>query len=210
MFVLAVQDQQTFPMKFALLAIALFGLSPLLTLENQWELKKDKDGIRVFTKKIQGSPMRAFRGEMELTANLDIIESLFKDVVRFTEWSPGAKKVEPLKEEVNSRTFYLQTEAPWPVTDRDGIYQFTFQREAGKLTINATCLPEYLPPRKKHVRVPKSEGFWQFEEKADGLIHIIYENHSEPGGSIPGWLANSAVVNLPFESLQNLRQMVQK
>lgn len=210
MFVLAVQDQQTFPMKFALLTVALLGLSPLLPLENQWELKKDKDGIQVFTRKIEGSPMRAFRGEMDLATSLDKIESLFKDVVRFTEWSPGAKKVEPLEEGSNSRTFYLQTEAPWPVTDRDGIYQFNFVRAAGKLTITAKCLPEYLPPRKKHVRVPKSDGYWQFEEQAGGLIHIVYENHSEPGGSIPGWLANSAVVNLPFESLQNLRQMVQK
>lgn len=197
-------------MKFALLTIALLGLSPLLTLESQWELKKDKDGIRVFIKKIPDSPMNAFRGEMELTASLDDIERLFKDVVRFTEWSPGAKKVEPLEEETNSRTFYLQTEAPWPVTDRDGIYHFSFKREEGKLRINATCLPEYLPKRKNHVRVPKSEGFWQFEEKGDGLIHIVYENHSEPGGSIPGWLANSTVVKLPFESLQNLRQMIQK
>lgn len=197
-------------MKFALLAVALVGLSPILTFEDQWELKKEKDGIRVFTRKVEDSPMRAFRGEMDLAANLDKIESLFKNVARFTEWAPGAKKVESLKEEKNSRTFYLQTEAPWPVTDRDGIYQFTFQREAGKLTIKATCHPEYLPARKKHVRVPKSEGYWQFEEKADGIIHVIYENHSEPGGSIPGWLANSTVVNLPFESLQNLRQMIQK
>ena len=197
-------------MKFALLAVALIGLSPLLNVENQWELKKDKNGIRVFIKKVPDSPMNAFRGEMDFNATLDDIENLFKDVGRFTEWSPGAKKVEPLEQEANTRTFYLQTEAPWPVTDRDGIYHFTFAREAGKLTITATCLPEYLPPRKNHVRVPKSEGYWQFEEQSNGRIHVVYENHSEPGGSIPGWLANSAVVKLPFESLQNLREMIQK
>jgi len=195
-------------MKILWLCFSALLLFPPVEVQD-WELRKEKDGIRVFIKKIPDSPMNAFRGEMELVSTLDKIESLFKDVARFTEWSPGAKKVEPLKEEANTRTFYLQTEAPWPVTDRDGIYRFVFQKEAGKLKISATCLPDYLPPRKNHIRVPKSEGYWQFEEQADGLLRVIYENHSEPGGSIPGWLANSTVVNLPYQSLKNLRQMIQ-
>lgn len=196
-------------MRFALLAIAILGCSLILPPDENWELKKDKEGIQVFIKKIPDSPMHAFRGITELTASLDQIEALFKDVEGFPEWAPNAKKVEPLEKAANSRTFYLQTDAPWPVTDRDGIYQYNFKKEPGKLKIVATCLPDYLPPRKNHIRVPKSDGYWQFEEKAGGNIRIIYENHSEPGGSIPGWLANSAVVNLPFESLQNLRQMLQ-
>lgn len=188
----------------------VFPLFLLLGFSDEgWELKKEKDGIQVFIKKIPDSPMHAFRGETELAASLDQVERLFKDVNRFTEWSPNAKKVEPLAEKVNSRTFYLQTDAPWPVSDRDGIYRFIFEREAEKLKITSTCLPDYLPPRKNHIRVPKSEGYWQFETRANGILHIIYENHSDPGGSIPGWLANSAVVSLPFESLQNLRQMLQ-
>lgn len=196
-------------MRFALLAMAFLGLSFISPADNAWELKKDKDGIQVFIKKIPDSPMHAFRGKMELSASLDQVEQLFKDVNRFTEWSPNAKKVEPLEEGANSRTFYLQTDAPWPVTDRDGIYQFEFRKEPGKLKIVSTCLPDYLPLRKNHIRVPKSEGYWQFEQQKEGTLHIVYENHSEPGGSIPGWLANSAVVNLPFESLQNLRQMLE-
>ena len=173
-----------------------------------WELKKDKEGIQVFTRKVPNSPMRAFRGEMLLETNLEAIEELFKDVDRFPEWSPGAKYVESLEQSANMRLFYLQTDAPWPVTDRDGIYQFTFSRTENELLIEAQCFPDRLPVRKDHVRVPKSEGYWRFTRLPEDRIKVVYENHSEPGGSIPGWLANSTVVNLPFQSLTNLRQML--
>lgn len=196
-------------MKFAWLSIVFVGLFWTGHPPAEWELKKNKEGIQIFIKKIPNSPLHAFKGKMELAASLDEIQALFEDVERFTEWSPGAKFVEPLESKAGMRIFYLQTNAPWPVTDRDGIYQFEFVKSAKQLTINSTCLPDYLPVKKDHVRVPKSEGSWQFTVQEKGKLQVIYENHSEPGGSIPGWLANSTVVNLPFQSLKNLRQMVQ-
>lgn len=195
-------------MKLMFLSLLFITLSGLLPKEPQWELKKDKEGIQIFTRKISDATMRAFRGETEVIGSLDSIAALFKDVSRYTEWVPGAKLAEVLASTPGSRIFYLQTDAPWPVTDRDGVYQFTFKSSSKSLTILATCLPDYIPIKQDHVRVPKSEGFWQFTAKENGKIKVVYENHSEPGGSIPGWLANATVVNLPFESLKNLKEML--
>ncbi len=196
-------------MKFTWLSIVFVSLLWTGHPPLDWELKKNKEGIQVFIKKIPGSPLHAFKGTMELASNLDDIQALFEDIEGYTEWSPNAKFVKPLEKAGNKRIFYLQTNAPWPVTDRDGIYQFEFTKTAQQLTIRSTCLPDYLPVKKDHIRVPKSEGSWQFTVQEQGKLQVIYQNHSDPGGSIPGWLANSAVVNLPFESLKNLRQMVQ-
>ncbi|MEZ5042239.1 MAG: START domain-containing protein [Saprospiraceae bacterium] len=195
-------------MKVVFLCVLLIILSGFSSKEVEWELKKDKDGIQVYTRKISDATMRAFRGETEVTGSLESIAALFKDVSRYTEWVPGAKLAEVLASSPNSQIFYLQTDAPWPVTDRDGVYQFTFKSSSKSLTILATCLPDYIPIRQDHVRIPKSEGFWEFTAKENGKIKVVYENHSEPGGSIPGWLANATVVNLPFESLKNLKEML--
>jgi hypothetical protein len=37
-----------------------------------------------------------------------------------------------------------------------------------------------------------------------GTIYIIYEVEVDPGGSIPGWIANMFVAKGPFETFGNL------
>ena len=39
---------------------------------------------------------------------------------------------------------------------------------------------------------------------------MTYEVHTEPGGSVPSWLANSFVVDAPLQTLQGLRAKVEK
>ena len=55
----------------------------------------------------------------------------------------------------------------------------------------------------------KVEGFWSLTPR-EGEIEVIYEVHSEPGGSVPAWLANSFVVDAPFNTLQGLRQLAEQ
>ena len=36
-------------------------------------------------------------------------------------------------------------------------------------------------------------------------MEVTYEVHTEPGGSVPSWLANSFVVDAPLQTLRGLR-----
>jgi hypothetical protein len=40
-------------------------------------------------------------------------------------------------------------------------------------------------------------------------VLVAYQIHADPGGSIPGWLANATVVDTPFKTLKNLRSTIQ-
>jgi hypothetical protein len=67
---------------------------------------------------------------------------------------------------------------------------------------------EYLPLQQGFVRVSRVKGFWQLKPY-EGGVEVVYQVHSDPGGSVPAWLANSFVVDAPFNTLINLRKLAE-
>jgi hypothetical protein len=39
---------------------------------------------------------------------------------------------------------------------------------------------------------------------------VVFRLHIEPAGEIPSWLANIAVIDTPYHTLNNLKEMVKK
>lgn len=181
--------------------------------QEEWVLKKDKENIQVYVKKVEGFNMKAYKGVTELETSLNSLVALLMDVPGFMNWMPKAKEVKVLKKKGEAEIiYYVLTEAPWPVNDRDGIYTFKAQRdlETGGVLIQTGCHPEDIPERAGVVRIKYSKGFWKLIPLNNGRIRVIYQNHSEPGGNIPAWLTNSSVVEVPFSTLQKIKEQIQQ
>ena len=71
-------------------------------------------------------------------------------------------------------------------------------------------MADYLPEEEGYVRVAKVEGLWKLTPKGPGQTEITYQVQTEPGGSVPSWLANSFVVDAPFNTLKGLRERAEK
>ena len=54
------------------------------------------------------------------------------------------------------------------------------------------------------------EGRWTMTPKADGMVEVVYEAHTDPGGSVPSWLSNKFVVEAPFNTLKGMREKAQQ
>ena len=63
-----------------------------------------------------------------------------------------------------------------------------------------------LEPKKNDdlIRITKADGYWSFVPKDQGVV-VTYQMHADPGGSIPKWLVNRAVVDTPYDTLNQLR-----
>ena len=106
---------------------------------------------------------------------------------------------------------YSRFSPPWPVAPRDSVLQITTSLAAdGTLTRRIQALPEYLPVVDGWVRVSRVDSYWTLRPRADGLVEVLYQAHTEPGGSVPSWLANSFVVDAPFETLRAYRALAQE
>ena len=69
-------------------------------------------------------------------------------------------------------------------------------------------LPDELPLKKGMVRVQAINSVWRFTPLADGQTEIYFQQHSDPGGSIPALLVNRLVKDIPFNTLKNFRQFI--
>jgi len=186
----------------------------LLTLANigisqDWELRKNEDGIKVYTKPTKGDGFDSFRAEMDVNLSVAQIENFLRHMDKYPDAFPDTKELRILARPNDSTQIqYTLTDAPWPVSDRDGIYELIFikDKKTGNLKTVARALPEYLLRKEDIVRIEKSNTFWIVEKIGPNKCRLEYIVHADPGGNIPEWLANSAAVDVPFNTFKNIKK----
>ncbi|HGY9625014.1 START domain-containing protein [Pseudomonas juntendi] len=184
-------------------------LSPAAWAEN-WQVAKDEDGIKVSLSEVPGSKYKAYQGVTVVKAPLAKVKALQEDVAGACKWIHECKTQKLLKQEGDQSWTYTQFNTPWPVTPRDSILHVTTTQQAdGSLTRTLEGQPKYLPEEKGFVRVAQVQGFWKLVPKGDST-EVTYQVHTEPGGSVPSWLANKFVVDAPFNTLKGLRTLAEK
>lgn len=189
--------------------IALLTLLP--TAEEEWSLKKDQDGIKVYTRSVEGSAIDEFKAVTILTdAKLIDVLDVVTNVSGFVDLFPNCTEATVLEKQDRYNTVhYIETDVPFPVSDRDGIYEQRTHLDPGgaSATVTIRALPERLPENKKLVRITHASGTWKLTQ-AGSNVNVAYQFHGEPGGAVPAWMANSFIVDSPFGTLQNLRKIL--
>ncbi|QGA51263.1 MULTISPECIES: START domain-containing protein [Pseudomonas] len=193
----------------------LCGLTVLLATATaqaeDWQVAKEKDGIKVSLSEVAGSKYKAYRGVTVMKTTMAKLRALQEDVPGACAWIHECKSQKLLKHEGNQSWTYTQFNTPWPVTSRDSVLEVTTEEGAdGSLTRKLKGVPKYLPEEKGFVRVTQVDGFWKFTPKGADQVEVIYQVHTEPGGDVPSWLANKFVVDAPFNTLKALRERAEK
>lgn len=192
--------------------LTLFALHP--AVDSGWNLKKDKSGIEIYTRTVEGSSFNEFKG-VTIIKNTTLHEVLdvILDVKNYGNLYPDCLNPRILKQE--GKWFdihYIQTKGPFPVKDRDSVFEqkTVVDKEGKHALISIIPLPDYIPEKKEMVRVRKGSGYWELEEDLNGDVKVVYQFHGDPGGDIPSWLANAFVVTHPYKVLTNLTNRVKK
>ncbi|WP_339082992.1 START domain-containing protein [Pseudomonas sp. TMP9] len=193
---------------------ALLGMAAVLLINSaqaaQWRLVKDEAGIQVYLQAIPGSSFQAFRGVTRMHVDMPRLLALQNDVNAACAWIHACSEQKLLKHQGDLSWAYSRFRTPWPVRSRDSIVQVKTVRDAdGSITRTLRGVADYLPRQPGLVRVSKVEGFWTFTPRGDE-IEVVYQVHSDPGGNVPAWLANTFVVDAPFNTLLGLRELAEQ
>jgi hypothetical protein len=178
----------------------------------EWELKKESDGIKVYTRVVKGSPIQEFRGEVVAKSNLSTILSVIDNIPDYPKWMYKCSYAERLKKISESSGYaYSVLEQSWPVTDRDActFYYVTQDSNTKVVTIFIKGVSNYIPEKPDKVRMPSIKGSWQLIPVSKGVTKIVYQIHSEAGGEVPAALVNMFVTNTPYYNLLNLKKIVE-
>jgi hypothetical protein len=177
--------------------------------ESEWKLKKEKDGIEVYTRSVEGSSFAEFRGITTIeNSSLEEVLTVIFDVKNYDNLFPDCMNPKVLKQEGKYYNIhYIQVKAPWPVKNRDSVYEekAVIDKNGRHAVVLLKPLPDTIAEVKDFVRIREGSGFWELEEDESKNVKVTYQFHGEPGGEIPAWLANSFVVTQPFETLVNLK-----
>ncbi|MDR6961666.1 hypothetical protein J2W43_005680 [Pseudomonas brassicacearum] len=176
-----------------------------------WQVVKEQDGIKVSLSEVAGSKYKAYQGVTVMKTTMPKLRALQEDVSGACAWIHECKSQKLLKHEGDKSWTYTQFNTPWPVKSRDSVLEVTtVEGTDGSLTRNLKGVPKYLPEEPDYVRVTQVEGFWKFVPKGAGQVEVTYQVHTDPGGSVPSWLANKFVVDAPFNTLKALKERAEK
>jgi hypothetical protein len=175
--------------------------------EYPWVQKKDKDGIKVFVRTVEGSDFKEFMGVAVLDASPEKINSIVGDVPNQVNWMCDMIEAKFVKDNPVNPIQYNVVTAPL-VSNRDIVLQIQVVKSPGKIIRYFQGITvDSVPPRKGIVRMPKMVGFWMFESAGKNQTKVTYQNLADPGG-LPAGLVNLLVVKQPFVSIEGLRKQL--
>ena len=185
--------------------LLLIMISAQLQAQKDWKLKKEIDGIKVYTRSMADSPWKEFKAMTELDASMDQVLNELLDAPKYTEnCAPGISFLIGQQTE-NQYLFYARKELPWPIKDRDIITLLTVH----KLTDNSIRLdihgsPKSLPEKEKTIRVQQLMGHWLLEDLGE-TTRVTQQLYLDPAGSLPAAVVNGLIVKGPLKTFMDLQ-----
>lgn len=176
-------------------------------------LAKEQNGVKVFTRKVEGWGIKEYKVTMTVKAPLSKVVSVLKDASARYSWAHNTIEVReverPNKDVV---IIYNKIDAPWPVSDRDNITQFSFSYPSSttaRIDMKIHKTHSKAPVYSGVVRINRMEGHWILKDNGNGTVDLMQQCVADPGGSIPDWLANSVVVDNPYNSMYKLKKYIE-
>lgn len=206
------RDRRTIPALALSLALGLLvaPVDVVRASEASWSLAREENGIVVYTRPVEGSGIREFKGSGVVAATVDSIRALLRDADHFKDWFPNLSESRLLAREGNVSYQYYVLDLPWPVSDRDNVLrsETTIEPTSGRISIKTTAAPDYHPEQPERVRVRRALSQWLLEPVTPGQTQVTFTMHLELGGGVPQWLINAQVVETPYDALTNMRVAV--
>jgi hypothetical protein len=180
---------------------------------DDWALRENNDGVKIFTRNVENSKIKAIKVECELDATLSQLVAVLMDVKNSEEWLYHTASNYIVKQVSPSELYYYSlVEMPWPVSNRDFIAHLKVSQDAVTrvVTIDAPCVADMVPVKYKVVRIANSKGKWVLSPVSKSRVKVVYTLHADPGGSIPAWITNLFVTQGPSQSFKKLKVHLQK
>ena len=186
--------------------LAMCAFSYSLAADDQgWELQRDKDGIQVHTRPVEGSPFDVVRTTTRMSdVRLSTLVALIEDAPACTDWADSCSEsylVERISE--SESLVYTHNDMPFPVQDRDVLAQVEWTQNPLSLEVqmNSVATVGKMEEVRGRLRLTKAEASWTFAPQMDGSVLISNEAHIDPGSALPGWLTNLLLIDAPFETM---------
>jgi len=145
----------------------------------------------------------AHRASVTVCTSLPEVSEFIADVDNFDRWVAFTEEARLLHRDDERTLYYHKSGAPWPLRDRDMIYELVPRLDAdGILHVAMTGVPDYLPPERGVVRMAAVVGEWLFVP-APGEVRVRLTVDADVG-AVAKFLANRRLAATVGYTLANL------
>jgi hypothetical protein len=187
---------------------------PAFAAADEWELKKETDGIRVFTRDSSISGLKTVRAETVIPVDDPyVIVALLADLEAGVELLDAVSLVEEIESaEPGDQRLHMVLDLPWPLRDRDvvAVLSPVHDEENRRFVLTLTGHPELIPVDERYVRIPSFDSSYTLRYGEEDGVHVVFESTVDPGGNIPARLMNYRVTVMPVKTLNNMRRLVSR
>lgn len=177
-----------------------------------WSLRKETDNIRVYTIDQPDSAFKAFKAVALLDAPIENVMAVMINPQSCVEWVHNCSKSHAFGEgDFHDRYAYSVNDMPWPVADRDYVLRIQTRgdKASGEVVMDLSATPNGRDEQEKYVRVDRSDTHYRFIPE-DGKTRMIWLQHTDPNGAIPGWLVNTLLEDIPIRSMEQLERVARQ
>jgi hypothetical protein len=181
----------------------------------QWSLHDRRDdpagGFAVYRQELPGSEIPAYRLEAVLDAPPEAVAAAAARTAADPEARDANMEKTVLRDDGDVIVVYSYIHMPL-VADRDVITRAELSRDpaTGIHRMRWRVSDEGPPPKPGVVRLTDSSGAWEFSPLAGERTRVVYENHTDIGGSIPGWIVEPMMDDTVVQNFVRLRERVER
>ncbi len=203
----------TNPVKILFLVLVVTVVSFAEALGQSWEFAREKNGVKVYTRKEKDKSVKSFRGTADVHAPIEKAYDLIGNVKNVEWWDKNVREIRVLTYEKDKRSqYYLVYDAPWPVTDRDLCVDATITTDpvTGARTVVSVPLLQVVPLNPNYVRITDYWQKWSIEPAGRGVIHLVLEGRVDPAGSVPDWIYNMVIADTPLKVMTGIKERLER
>lgn len=195
--------------KILLLIIPVFLFS-FNIISTDWEFRREENGIKVYATKVEGYKYEKCKALANVNADLTTLYNYVKDPMNYKNFSDRIMKMETIKKTENKVLYYMQVDLPWPIYNRDGVYELMIKSKTdAEAIITIRARPDLLPEQDGFVRIHMANSYYKLTAKGKGKSHLHFEQHTDPNGSVPAWLINHYLEDGPIGNITVIKKSVE-
>ena len=177
--------------------------------QDEWELKRDKDSIIIYTRESKDSPLKEYLATAIIESSIDEVFQFLSDLEYRPAWVVRCTGLEIIDTTAgNLIRYHTGYDIPWPLADRDLVVvaDLSYDEENRKARLLTIHTDIQYPLEKGIVRMPRYREDVVLEELSPTHTRFRAEGFADPGGNVPAWLVNMFLVDGIYDSVISTRK----
>lgn len=181
----------------------------------QWKFVDTEDGCQIYTSVVAGKEYIASKTTCVISARMEIIATLIRDIANYPEWMEDCKETKMLKvvDDENDVFIFWFRQHITLFTDRDMVLKSTVKRniEKGQYLIYGDLTNEMsYDSGKRYIRMPSFSSLFTLDwiDREHTRVTLIID--PDIGKGVPLSIANRLIKKTPYKSLKKMMKEVKK